>query len=175
MDVRMPMKEFPVRLDGRDHARYHIMTSEEALGFGLQAGPRAERELAQQLPIKAGVESETLGDGEHDLSMRDGKTDLFGHVDGRQQTAFLVAGGAGGALFARIGNEHLVLAVGTADAGEALVQITALEKGRHGALDDRPPEAVLGLKTFVVESLEGLKMLVHQAPQMRGEWIAGAV
>jgi hypothetical protein len=61
MDVRMPMKEFPVRLDGRDHARYHIMTTEEALGLGLQAGPRAERELAQQLPIKAGVESETLG------------------------------------------------------------------------------------------------------------------
>ena len=36
-------------------------------------------------------------------------------------------------LLARKGHEHLVLTVWAADAGEALGQIAALEKGRHGA------------------------------------------
>jgi len=36
-----------------------------------------------------------------------------------------------------------MLAVWAADAGEALVQIAALEKGRHGAIDNRPPESVM--------------------------------
>jgi hypothetical protein len=43
--------------------------------------------------------------------------------------------------------------------------IAAVEKGAHGTLDDRPPEAVLGLKTLVVDALEGLEVLIHQAPQ----------
>ena len=50
-----------------------------------------------------------------------------------------------------------------------------LEKGRHGALDDRPPEAVLGLKPLVVDLLEGGEMPVHQAPQVGGLRIAWAV
>jgi hypothetical protein len=37
------------------------------------------------------------------------------------------------------------------------------------------PDAVLGLKTFVVDLLEGLKILVHQVPQIRGLRIARAV
>ena len=107
--------------------------------------------------------------------MRDGRTDLFGHVQGGQQGAFLVAGGARAALLAGIGHEHLVPAVGAAHAGEALVQIAALEKGRHGALHDRPPEAVLGLEALVVDLLEGLEMAVHHAPQAGRLRIAWAV
>ncbi len=42
------------------------------------------RELAQPLPIEAGVQSQTLGDGQNDLPMRDGKTDFFGNVNGGQ-------------------------------------------------------------------------------------------
>jgi hypothetical protein len=68
-----------------------------------------------------------------------------------------------------------VLAVRAADAGEALVQIAALEKGPHGALDDRAPEAVLGRKPLVVDLLEGLEMLVQQPPQVGGLGIARAV
>jgi len=43
---------------------------------------RRNRELAQQLRIEAGVQSRTLGDGQNDLPMRDGKTDFFGNVNG---------------------------------------------------------------------------------------------
>ena len=67
-------------------------------------------------------------------------------------------------MFAGIGHKHLVLAVRAANSGEAFLQISTLEKGCDGALDDRPPEAVLGLKAFVIDLLEGLKMLIHQTP-----------
>ncbi len=42
------------------------------------------RELAQQLPIEAGVQSQTLGDGQNDLPMRDGQTDFYGDANGGQ-------------------------------------------------------------------------------------------
>ena len=59
-----------------------------------------------------------------------GRADLFGHMQGGPQDAFLVAGGNRGVL-AGEGHEHLVVAVGAADAGEALVQVAALEEGPH--------------------------------------------
>jgi hypothetical protein len=92
----MPVQQFPVSLYRPDHTGQHVLPTEEALDFRLDARPRAQAQLAQQLPIKAGVQPKTLGDGENHLPMRDGKTDLFGHVDGGQQAAFLVTGRAGG-------------------------------------------------------------------------------
>jgi len=68
-----------------------------------------------------------------------------------------------------------MLAVWAVDAGEALVQIAALEKGGHGAIDNRPPESVLGLITLVVNLLEGREMLIHQSPQRGFPRIAWAV
>ncbi len=79
------------------------------------------------------------------------------------------------ALLARKRDEHLVPAVGAADAGEALVQIAALEKRRHGPLDDRPPEAVLGREALLVDLLEGLEMPVEHLPQAGRPRIAWAV
>jgi hypothetical protein len=68
-----------------------------------------------------------------------------------------------------------VVAVRAADAGEALVQVAALQEGLHAALDDGAPESVLGGKPLVVDLLEGLEMLVQQPPQVGGLGIAGAV
>jgi hypothetical protein len=104
-----------------------------------------------------------------------GQTDLFGDVDGGQQGAFLVAGWASAALFAGISHKHLVLAVRASNPGKTFLQIPTLEKGGHGALNDRPPETVLGLKTLIVDLLEGLKILVDQAPQVGGPRIAWSV
>ena len=96
-------------------------------------------------------------------------------MDRGQQGAFLVAGGACTALLAGIGDEHLMQAVRASHAGDAFVQIAALEKSGHGALDQRPPEAVPSLKTLVVDLLECRKMLIHQAPQVGGVRIAWTV
>ena len=68
--------------------------------------PRTGREFAKQLPIETGVQPQTLGDGQDDLSMRDRKTDFFGNMDGAQQGPLLVAGGACTPLLAREGDNR---------------------------------------------------------------------
>jgi hypothetical protein len=68
-----------------------------------------------------------------------------------------------------------LVAVGAADAGEAFVQVAALQKSLHRAFDDRAPETVLGRKPLVIDLLEGLEMLLQQPPQVGGLRIAGAV
>jgi len=55
------------------------------------------------------------------------------------------------------------------------VQIAALEKGSHGAINNRPPESVLGLIPLVIDMLEGREMLIHQSPQRGCPRIAWAV
>jgi len=117
------MKQFPMSLDRRNHPGHHILWPEQANRFRLEARPRARRELAQQLPIEPSVQSQTLGDGQNDLSMRDGKTDFFGNVDRGQQRPLLVAGWAGTTLLAGEGDEHLVLAVWAANASNTLLEI----------------------------------------------------
>jgi hypothetical protein len=180
MDVRVPVQEFAERLNGGDHAGLHVVATEQTPDFRLEARPDAGAQLAQQLAIEAAMQPQTLGDGQHDLPVGDRRADLFGHVDRGQQrpckhgARFLVAGGTGAALLAGKGHEHLVVAVRAADAGEALVQIAALEKGRHRAFDDRAPEAILGRKPLVIDLLEGLEMLVQQPPQVGGLRVAGA-
>ena len=96
-------------------------------------------------------------------------------MDACHKGAFLVAGWTGTALLARVGDEHLVHAVWAANASKAFLEIPTLEKGCHGASYHRAPVAVLGLKPPVVDLLEGLQMLVHQAPQVGGPRIAWLV
>ena len=55
----------------------------------------------------------------------------------------------------------------TANSGKAFLQIATLEKGCHRLFDDRPPVSILGLKAFIVDLLEGRKVLVDHAPQVR--------
>lgn len=129
-----------MRLDRGDHGGHHVLPAEQASNFGLEARPGARAELAQQLAIEAGVQSQMLGDRQDHLPVREGRADLFGHVQRGQQGAFLVAGEAGASPLAGKCHKQLVRAVRAADAGQAFVQIAAFEKGGHGALDDRPPE-----------------------------------
>jgi hypothetical protein len=73
-------QKFTVSLDRPDHARYYILTTEQADCFGLQARPSAGGKFAQQLSVEASVYSQSLGDGENDLSVRDLRADLVGHM-----------------------------------------------------------------------------------------------
>jgi hypothetical protein len=98
--------------------------------------------------------------------MGDGSADRFRHMDGRQQGALLVPGGTRASLLAGEGHDHLVVAIGPADAAEILVQVATLEEGPHATLDDRAPEAILGRKPLVVDLLEGREVLVQQPPKV---------
>jgi len=95
----------------------------------------------------------------------DGKADFFSDVDGSQQGALLMTRGTRTALLARKGNEHLVPAVRATNSSKTFLQISTLEIGCYRPLNNGPPEAVLGLKSFIVVLLERVKMLVDQTPQ----------
>ena len=83
-----------------------------------------------------------------------------------------MARGAGASLLARIGYKHLVLAIRTAHPGKTFVEIPALEKSRYRAVNNRTPEAVLGLESLAINLPKGLEMPNQQAPQIRGLGIA---
>ena len=122
-------------------AGHHVLAAEQAADFGLQAGPapslpsslREKRVCGRR---RLGMVSTTCrwATGAHTSSAAWIEVGAPG-TPGRG--AFLVAGRAGAALLAGEGHEHLVLAVRAADAGEALVQIAALEEGLHAVPDDR--------------------------------------
>ena len=125
----MPVQKFSVCLDRPDHTGHRILALEQPPGFRFETRPGTREKFAQQLAIEAGMHAKALGNGEDDLPMRDGKTDLFADVQGSQKSPFLMAGGTRTALLAGEGDKHLMLAVGTANAGEACLQIAALEIG----------------------------------------------
>ena len=129
MDMRIPMEQLSKRLDGPNHAGNHIHSPQHALNFGLDAHPGAGGKFAQQLAIKTCVNSQTLGDGKNHLSVRNGKTNIFGDVDASQQRAFLVTRWAGASLLARIGDEHFMFTVRATNSGKAFMQIATLEIG----------------------------------------------
>ena len=164
-----------MRLNRSDHAGHDILAPEQANRFRLEARPGTGSELAEQLAVEAGVQSQTLGNGQNDLPMRDRKTDLFGNVNRGQQGPFLVTRWARTPLLAGEGDKHLVLAVGATNPSKSCLQIATLEKGGYRTLDDGPPVAVLGSKAIVVDLLKGVKVLIQQPPQIRRLRIAWTV
>lgn len=91
MHVRMPMQELAMSLNGGDHARYQVVSTQQATNFRLDAPPGATAELAQQLAIESSVQSQAFRDRQNYLPMGDRRAYFFGHVDGSQQGPFLVA------------------------------------------------------------------------------------
>jgi len=104
--------------------------------FRLEACPGTGREFTQQVTVEAGVNSQTLGDGQDDLPMCDGRTDFLANVDRGQQRPLLMAGRARASLLAGEGDEPgtmlswSLLTIGATNSGEAFLQITTLEKDR---------------------------------------------
>ena len=80
LEMWVPMREFSERLDGRDDAGHEVVTAHVAPDFFLDAGPGAVREFSQQAAVEASVESQTLGNRQHNLPVRDRGANFFGHV-----------------------------------------------------------------------------------------------
>jgi len=81
MQVRIPMEQLSKSLDCRNHAGNDILSFEHAPDFGLDARPSAGGKFTKQLPVEACVDSQSLGDGENDLSVRNRQTNIFSDVD----------------------------------------------------------------------------------------------
>ena len=56
------------------------VAAQVAPDFFLDAGPGAVSEFPQQASVETSVESRTLGNGQHDLPVRDRGANFFGHV-----------------------------------------------------------------------------------------------
>jgi hypothetical protein len=74
------MQEFAVRLDGCDHARRDVAATQKPPDFCLDAGPGAVREFSQQTAVEARVEPQTLGNGQHNLPVRDRGANFFSSI-----------------------------------------------------------------------------------------------
>ena len=81
---RIPLLRPTVRLagslDGRDHASHDVVATQKPPDFCLDAGPGTVREFSQQAAVEASVESQTLGNRQHNLPVRDRGANFFGYV-----------------------------------------------------------------------------------------------
>ena len=133
----MPVRQLPVRLNGRDHTGHDIIAPQNCPANLQDSLPCQPGKLARQFPVEAKIQPETFRHGEHELPVRNSRTDVFGNVDRGHQCPLLVTrradSSASGGL-ARNSDEELVTAVRTANAGKAgipLGQSCIPEKSKH--------------------------------------------
>ena len=58
MEMRMPMQQLSVSLDGHDHASHDVVATQQTPDFRLNAGPGALSEFSQEAPVEAGMQSQ---------------------------------------------------------------------------------------------------------------------
>jgi hypothetical protein len=103
------------------------------------------------------------------------QADILGDVQAEEEGAFLGATGADAALLAGEGDEELVVAVGAAGAGEAVLEVAALEEGGNGLVDDGPPEAELAGVSMWIGGTEIVKVLADEAVEIGLKGLARAI
>ncbi len=116
--------------------------------------------------MNVGIQSNKLIAGEDELPVGDGSADGLGDRFIRQQGALLVAARTKAALLTGEGDEHLVAAVGTTNAGKAVVQVAAAKESARHVADNRSPRTVLFGITPVVGPLE-LRQVTLDGPKKR--------
>jgi len=163
VDVGVPEQEVPKGLHGDD---------ETGLAFGL-AGALAEPggdggvsgvvEFAKQDAVELESVTDKPREGEHEVPVGHRGADLVGDEGALDEGAALVARGAEPALLAGEGEEEFVAAVGAVQAGEAGVEVAAIEEGgyRGGGLGG--------------EAGQLCRVIVENLPDRRGAGLAGTV
>ena len=96
-------------------------------------------------------------------------------MDAEEHGPLLAATGADAALLAREGHEEFVAAVRAADAGEAFVQIAALEEFADGLVEHWTPEAELAGVAFGVHGSKVVEVLADEAVEVGLQGLAGVV
>jgi hypothetical protein len=135
MDVGVPEEEVPKSLHGDDETRLAFDLA------GALAEPGGDRrvsgavEFAEQGTLEFERVSDQPGDSEHEVPVGHRGADRVGDEGALDKRAALVAGGAEAALLAREGEEEFVAAIGAVEAGEAGVEVAAVEEGCDGGGD----------------------------------------
>jgi len=174
VDVGVVMDELPEGLDGEDGAGGGVLAEQGAVGLddGL---PGEGGKTTEQGTMVAEEDPQAFGKGPDELAMGDVQADVLGHVHAEQERAFLRAARADAALLAGEGDEELVAAVRAADAGEAVLEVTALEEPVDGLVKYRSPVAVLAGVPVGVDGAELVDVFSDEAVEVRFEALAWAV
>ena len=136
---------------------------------GAEAKPGGDGEMggvAEVVEQRAVAEKERADEarhGEHDVPMGHGGADGVGDEGTFDERAALVARGAETALLAGKCEEEFVIAVGAAEAGEAGVEVAAVEEGVDGG------------GGFGGEAGDVSGMIVENLPEGRSAGLAGTV
>ncbi len=125
--------------------------------------------------MEAEEDAEPLGDGPDELAVGNRPADVLGDVHAEEERALLGATGAEAALFAGEGDEELVVAVGAADAGEAVLEVAALEEGGDGLVDGGAPVAEFRGVMLGVGGAEVVEVFANQAMEVGLKGLARAV
>ena len=143
------MNQLTERLYGADHPGYGVGP---AAGGAIDRDHRTRRrtaQIAEEPALETEVDPQPLRDREHKLPVRHLGADMLGHPAGLLQRPLLVARRAEATAPAGIRDQESLAALGTADAGEAVLEarpavaakrrrIAAIEKLAHHGPDDGP-------------------------------------
>ena len=175
MDVGVEIKVFAKRVQRQDDPR-------DALGAvqgGTEVFPQAlmgqGAEPLEQPPVPLEVGAQHSGNGQDVVPVRHGGQHMIQDEAGGGLDILLVAGGAEPAALAGKGQQVFVLAMVTADAGKAALQIAAVQELADHLGDDGAQEAVAGLVNFLVSPLELIVVPAGALPERRLLWISGAI
>jgi hypothetical protein len=149
MDVDVMMQELTERVDGCHHAGHYVVSAQDGAVHLQHRLPGEPWELTEQTPVEAEEDAQSSGQGEDELAVGHRLAEVLGDVRSHDQGALLVTARAHTPPAAGEGDEHLMVAVGAADAGKALVEVTTGEELLDGLGDDGPPEAEALLVAFV--------------------------
>jgi hypothetical protein len=153
-------------LDRQDTAGAGLFAEHGAVG--LEGGlPGDGGQLVKQVTVVAEEDAQALGDGPDKLAVRHVQADVVGEVHPEQDRAFLDATGADAALLAGEGDEELVAAIGAADAGEAVLEVAALEEAADGLVVDPAPVAELASVTLGIDGPELIEAFAQELMEVR--------
>ena len=153
------------RLDGEDTTGPGVVAEQGEVGLEDRL-PGKTGQLLKQVAVEAEEDAQAFGDGPDELAMRHVQADVFSDVHAEEERAFLRATGADAALLAGESDEELVSAVGAADAGEAVLEVAALEELADGLVDHRPPVTELAGVAFAVDGAEVVEVLSDEAVEV---------
>ena len=132
-------------------------------------------EALEQAAVALEIGVEHFGERQAVMAVGHRREDAGDEEGGSSQDVFLVAGGAEPAAFTRESQEVFLSAMVAAEAGEAAVEVAAVEEFMDDLRDGRAQGAEAGLVVLRVDFDEGGEVAMGALPEGRLARIAGAI
>ncbi|MGB5888398.1 MAG: hypothetical protein WBH75_00345 [Thermoanaerobaculia bacterium] len=132
--MRVEVEQLAGGLEETHSAGGHLSAVKRRLEVELESSPGTGSELTQKLAVVAKEDPQPFGDGKDHLAVGDVFEQLLLGPGRPQQLPLLMTAWTKAAQLAGEGDQKLVPAVGTADAGQTLVEDPAVEIAIDGGL-----------------------------------------